>query len=411
MKTSSFKIAVCAVSALCLIMTAACSSSKKSHKHELVCHAATAADCVNGGNTEYWECTDCGKLFSDQNAATEITSAATQALGHSLVHRTAVPADCENDGTAEYWECSVCGKLFFDEEAQTETDSVTVEASGHDWGEWNYNITQHYRLCANNSSETQFEDHELDEDNHCEICGYTYSGTATDGLEYTQLSSTYGGGYSVSKGTATDTDIAIPYYYKGKPVTVIDTSAFESAQITSVSIPDSVTSIYSKAFYGSKLTGGLVIPDSVKSIGTNAFAACTSLTEAVLGDGLTSISASAFSGCTALEKVVIGDGVTTISQAAFFNCKSLVTVVIGSGIKTNDAINASSPSACAFSNCSNLKYVYYHGTEAEWNKVGTITNSYNSDLKKATIYFYSESEPVTSGSFWHYDGDGEIAIW
>lgn len=78
------------------------------------------------------------------------------------------------------------------------------------------------------------------------------------------------------KGTAAD--VTIPSRYKGKPVTVIDPVAFyNNSAVTSVTIPDSVTSISDDAFaYCSSLTN-ISIPNSVTFIGFSAFNSCTSL--------------------------------------------------------------------------------------------------------------------------------------
>lgn len=32
-------------------------------------------------------------------------------------------------------------------------------------------------------------------------------------------------------------------------------------------------------------------------------------------------------------------------------------------------------------------------------------------MTTATQYFYSESEPTEDGNFWHYDADGNVAVW
>lgn len=47
----------------------------------------------------------------------------------------------------------------------------------------------------------------------------------------------------------------------------------------------------------------IAIPDSVTSIGNQAFLYCTSLTSVTIGNGVKSIGTNAFRGCTALEKV------------------------------------------------------------------------------------------------------------
>lgn len=78
------------------------------------------------------------------------------------------------------------------------------------------------------------------------------------------------------KGTAAD--VTIPSRYKGKPVTVIDPVAFyNNSAVTSVTIPDSVTSIGDDAFVNCPQLTNISIPNSVTYIGFSAFAHCTSL--------------------------------------------------------------------------------------------------------------------------------------
>ncbi len=97
------------------------------------------------------------------------------------------------------------------------------------------------------------------------------------------------------KGTAAD--VTIPSRYKGKPVTMIDHAAFFNSVVTSVTIPDSVTSIGDNAFgFCSQLTN-ISIPNSVTYIGFSAFAHCTSLKSITLPSSLRTIGNSAFAGC------------------------------------------------------------------------------------------------------------------
>ena len=82
-------------------------------------------------------------------------------------------------------------------------------------------------------------------------------------------------------------------------VAVIGSFAFYNcSSLTSVTIPDSVTSIADCAFYGCSLAS-VMIPDSVTSIGEDAFRYC-SLTSVIIPDSVTSIAAAAFSQCSNL---------------------------------------------------------------------------------------------------------------
>lgn len=138
------------------------------------------------------------------------------------------------------------------------------------------------------------------------------------------------------KGTAAD--VTIPSRYKGKPVTMIDHAAFHDSAVTSVTIPDSVTSIPDDAFaFCSQLTN-ISIPNSVTFIGFSAFNSCTSLKSITLPSSLSTIQSSAFYNCGNLETIRIPVSVTFIGNYAFAGCPSSMTVTYP-GSKTQwDAI-------------------------------------------------------------------------
>lgn len=77
------------------------------------------------------------------------------------------------------------------------------------------------------------------------------------------------------KGAAAD--VTIPSRYKGKPVTAINNAAFPNSAVTSVTIPDSVTSIPDAAFYNCGNLETIHIPVSVTFIGSYAFDDCPNL--------------------------------------------------------------------------------------------------------------------------------------
>ncbi len=112
------------------------------------------------------------------------------------------------------------------------------------------------------------------------------------------------------KGAATD--VVIP-----DNVVKIGEKAFESLEITSVKIPNSVTSIGNGAFYGCPSLTSVTIGNSVTSIGHRAFSGCTSLTSVTIGNSVTSIGNIAFCDCTSLTSITIPDSVTSIGASAF----------------------------------------------------------------------------------------------
>ena len=70
----------------------------------------------------------------------------------------------------------------------------------------------------------------------------------------------------------------------------------------------------------------MTIPDSVTHIWSSAFSDCTSLASVTIPDGVTEIGSSAFSDCTSLVSVEIPDSVTHIWISAFEGCTSLTTI-------------------------------------------------------------------------------------
>ena len=131
---------------------------------------------------------------------------------------------------------------------------------------------------------------------------------------------------------------------------------YNCTSLTSVTIPNSVTSVGDNAFYNcTSLTAfygkfasadnrclivdgmlhsfaigcGLTeytIPDSVTSIGSSAFYDCTSLTSITIPDSVTSIGGRAFYSCTSLTSITIPDSVTSIGVQTFYGCTSLKEV-------------------------------------------------------------------------------------
>ena len=116
-------------------------------------------------------------------------------------------------------------------------------------------------------------------------------------------------------------------------VTSIKGSTFYGcSSLTSITIPESVTSIGKWAFYGCSSLTSIMIPDSVTSIGDGAFKDCVGLTSITIPDGVTSIGGETFRACTGLTSIAIPDGITSIGDNAFTNCTSLTSIAIPDGV-------------------------------------------------------------------------------
>ena len=88
------------------------------------------------------------------------------------------------------------------------------------------------------------------------------------------------------------------------------------------------TSIGEYAFRNCTSLTSITIPDSVTSIGYYAFAYCTSLASVTIPESVTSIGSYAFYNCTSLTSVTIPESVTSIGSYAFRYCTSLESITI-----------------------------------------------------------------------------------
>jgi hypothetical protein len=144
---------------------------------------------------------------------------------------------------------------------------------------------------------------------------YTYT-TNNDAITIT--------GYSGPGGVVT-----IPGTISGLLVTAIGDHAFAWRQgLASVTIPDSVISIETYAFYNCNFLTNVAFGNSVTSIGSDAFDACQGLTRVTIPDNVLSIENSAFFDCTSLTSVWIGKNVTNIGGGAFADCTSLSAIAV-----------------------------------------------------------------------------------
>ena len=191
-------------------------------------------------------------------------------------------------------------------------------------------------------------------------------------------------------------------------VTSIGSYAFYNCtSLMNVTIPDSVTSIGSYAFYSCTSLMNVTIPDSVTSIGSYAFSGCTSLTNIVIPDSVTSIESYVFYNCTALTNVTIPDSVTSIGSYAFYGCTSLASIVIPDSVTSieNEAFNGCTlltnitiPARVtnignnAFGRCSNLEIIYVDKSNIKYSsRDGILFDKY-----KLTIIKYPQNKKDTT---------------
>ena len=128
--------------------------------------------------------------------------------------------------------------------------------------------------------------------------------------------------------TITTANIPATVTYQGTTYSVTYISSFEDCRsLTSITIPNSVTSILEHAFLGCSSLTSITIPNSVTSIGTEAFRGC-SLTSIDIPNSVTSIGNGAFHDCSSLTSITIPNSVTSIGVFVFGYCSSLTSITI-----------------------------------------------------------------------------------
>lgn len=218
---------------------------------------------------------------------------------------------------------------------------------------------------------------------------YTIPNTdATDNSAFTYVN--HGDSIEITGFDNSVSDVVIPSEIEGLPVTAISVGAFYLSTITSIEVPDSVTSIGEMAFLGCTSLKSVKLSTRVAKIDKNAFGSCSALQEIQVAKDNPNFSS--LNGVLYSKKqdtlviypaaktdaaYIIPSNVTSVAMYAFSENPYLETLTIpNSLIKVGDS---------AFYNCKNLRAVSYNGTEEEWNQI-TI-GLLNEKLTGATIQY------------------------
>ena len=180
-------------------------------------------------------------------------------------------------------------------------------------------------------------------------------------------------------------------------VTSIGEYAFGSTGLTTIKLPEKLNSIGDSAFEKSTLTT-IVLPSSVQIMAPECFKNCTNLISATLPAGISLVPENTFFGCTALTSVTIPKGVLILGASSFENCTSLRKVALPDGFlsfqeaafyacgnleEISLPVSLSTVGKNAFNECNQLSKVNYAGTVADWE---TIAIGEGNDALKDAFY-------------------------
>ena len=251
----------------------------------------------------------------------------------------------------------------------------------------------------------------------CAITGYTGSGGAVtipstiNNLTVAGIGN--GAFFGVFFENTTLTSVTIP----NSVTTISDGTFADCTSLTNVTIGTNVTSVGDGSsgegvFQGCSSLASITIPNSVTNIWTQTFLECSGLTNAVIGNGVLSIGDSAFFDCNSLASVKIGNSVMNIGDSAFLQCYPLTSVTIPNSVITigNNAFfycesmtnvtfgtNVTSIGGWAFEQCYSLTNVTIPSS---------VTNieygAFLSCVNLMSVYFTGNA-PSLGGSVFAYD--------
>ena len=154
---------------------------------------------------------------------------------------------------------------------------------------------------------------------------------------------------------------------------------YSDSSITGIGV--SGLSTAGRTAYNNGQITSLILPDkdaqgrTVVAIGWSAFKNLTNITSVIIPNSITTILSNAFEGCTGLTSIVIPRYVTSISECVFANCPNLVSIMVDQNNPTYDSRD----------NCNCIVHTQYNFI-VQGCKTSTIPNTITSIGRSAFKY-------------------------
>ena len=209
-----------------------------------------------------------------------------------------------------------------------------------------------------------------------------------------------GNAYSYAIDRSFEGHITIPQtvIYNKVTYTIVQiaVNAFESSNITSVTLPNSIKTIGKRAFANCKQLQSAEIPEGVSGLSEEMFSGCISLKNISLPTTISSLSKKAFYNCSSLESIEMPK-VRQIYGYAFYGCSSLNSLYMPNVISFDEYSFCKCSSLtilklpqelshignCVFMDCTSLSKVYIGCTSRQ---VSIYNKVFDNIAQNATLY-------------------------
>lgn len=295
------------------------------------------------GVTEIGEYTFCAcnnlQSISIPNSVTRIGEQAFSGCNYKLKSIT-IPESVTSLGYMAFIDCSVLESVY--------CKAVTPPAAEYEYSSWQgfANNAENRKIYVPAASVAAYKAADGWKEYADAIVGYDFEeDNIEDSTEIPNNQIWY---------TSTDGNIVTPYdaeafgavilsntYENGRGVITFDRDLtklgnylFYTCDITSITLPNSITKIGDSAFCACDKLTSINFPNNLTEIGEYAFSACTNLNNITLPDNLTEIRECTFRYCTKLDNITLSDSLTIIGRDAFYKCESLTKITIPDSVTT-----------------------------------------------------------------------------